>query len=233
MGSVVVWWYLLIHDRADQLSDSWQWLVTGVKGHRLPGESNLEQKGDSMNGAPWACAAGGRLAAIRKPAAKSGRRAGGWWRRGRGHVMSGGKERAWGCRWRAAVSRHWLLSMTLSGQQRAFKWKRHKKKLPSGSVSQTWCVPPSHCGQRCPLTEAWPRQEQTKIAYFWNKNLTSGLDFPKETLWDALRLCGWTVFTSCTCWQWKKSILNNHWQYFFIRNILKGLLFPATQQYEP
>lgn len=149
MGSAVVWWYLLIHDGADQLSDSGQWLVTGVKGHRLPGESNLEQKGDSMNGAPWVCAAGGRLAAIRKPAAESGRRAGGWWRRGRGHVMSGGNERARGRRRRAAVGRHWLLSLTLSGQQRAFKWKRHKKKTafrfsqsnmmcPSCEVSPHW-----------------------------------------------------------------------------------------------
>lgn len=71
-----VWPYLLIHNGGDELSDSRQRLVSGVKGHRLPGEPDLEQKGDPMKGTPGVCAAGGRLAAVRKPAAKSGRRAG-------------------------------------------------------------------------------------------------------------------------------------------------------------
>lgn len=159
---MVLWLYLLIHNGADQLSDRGQWLVTGVKGHRLPGESNLEQKGHTVNGAPWVCAVGGRLAAIRKPAAKSGRRAGGRWWCGRGHVMRGGKERAWGCRGWAVVGRHWALFVTLSGQQRGIKWKR-----PSGSVSQIWFVLQSHLsevndGQRCPLTDASLRQKQNK-----------------------------------------------------------------------
>lgn len=179
---MVLWLYLLIHNGADQLSDRCQWLVTGVKGHRLPGESNLEQKGHTVNGAPWVCAVGGRLAAIRKPAAKCGRRAGGRWWCGRGHVMRGGKERAWGCRGWAVVGRHWALFVMLSGQQRGIKWKRLKKKTFRFSQSNMICpsvsfvrgkwwakVPPHWC-----ITEAKTEQER-----FWNRNLTSGFSFPK------------------------------------------------------
>lgn len=43
--------YLLIHDGADELPDSRQRVVSGVKGDRLSGESDLKQERDSMDGA--------------------------------------------------------------------------------------------------------------------------------------------------------------------------------------
>lgn len=44
--------YLLIHDGADELSDGGQCEVAGVEGDGLPGESDLEQEGDAVDGAP-------------------------------------------------------------------------------------------------------------------------------------------------------------------------------------
>lgn len=104
-------------------------MVPGVEGHRLPGESDLKQEGDPVDGAPGVGAAGGRLAAVGQPAAERGRWAGGRRRGGRGHVMREGGEGARGGRQRrrAVVGRHWLLSVTSSEQQEGAGGQRHPK----------------------------------------------------------------------------------------------------------
>lgn len=140
--------YLLVHDGADELPDSRQRVVSVVEGDRLPGESDLKQEGDAMDGAPWACAAGGRLAAVRQPAAECGRRAGGRRRGGwGGMVREGGKRPRGGRRRRrrqAVVGRHWLLSVMSSRRDKGVAGERHPKNVSDCSglfVSRAFSVP--------------------------------------------------------------------------------------------
>lgn len=124
--------YLLIHDGADELPDGRQRVVSGVEGHRLPGESDLEQEGDALDGSPWVGGAGGRLAAVGQPAAEGGGRAGRRRRGRRGCVLREDGEAPRGGRrqrrrrW-AVVGWHWLLSVTSSRWEKGLAGERHPK----------------------------------------------------------------------------------------------------------
>lgn len=101
------------------------------------------------------------------------------------------------------------------GSRKVPNGKDIKKRLQVNSVKgDLSCRLISHrsiTDKRCPSL-MHPRGKNRPKEDFWNKNLSSGSGFPKKSLWETLQVCGLTVFTSCTCWKWKKSTFKHHWQ---------------------
>lgn len=87
--------HLLIHDGADQLTDSRQRQVSRLQGDRLSGEADLKQEGDAVQRPPGVCGARRRLTAVRQPAADGGGRTRGRRRQRWGWVLGQGWEGPW------------------------------------------------------------------------------------------------------------------------------------------
>ena len=68
--------YLLVDDGAHQVLDGGQRHIPHLQADRLPGESDLEQEGHAMEGAPGVGGAGGAVAAVGEPAVEWPGRAG-------------------------------------------------------------------------------------------------------------------------------------------------------------
>lgn len=96
--------YLLINYGAHQVLDCGQWEITGLQVHGLPGQSDLQQEGDPMEGATGVGRTWGAVAPVGEPLVELSRRSRRGWVERMERVQEGPRKG------RGRGGRHWVSS---------------------------------------------------------------------------------------------------------------------------